>query len=69
MTAFVDRHGATVAYDYAEVTIVGTGPYGLRKMACTIPFDDDNDPLLAMLLQRCEQVLHMADATNLGGIS
>lgn len=57
MTAFVESGGAVVAYEYADVTISAVGPYGRRETRAHILFDDSDDPLLELLIQRSREAL------------
>lgn len=57
MTAYVEVRGATVAYEYADVTISSVGPYGRREMQARILFDYSDIPLIELLLKRSKEAI------------
>lgn len=73
MAAFIEVRGATVAYEYADVTIVAVGPYGRRERPVRIPFDAADTPLIRSLLKRMDEaeqkrIAEAGGGMNMGGI-
>jgi len=55
MPLFVDVRGATVAYEFVDVTFSAIGPYGRRNQTCRISLDATDAALFALLRKRCEE--------------